>query len=839
MKAVYRILLTVVVFAGALIYFGYHMPEHISSAEIGTTHMSEAMMPYLTLSVNEQEINLLHGYSSSVDAELLYETVTPIDTEQILDVLITENENTIKKFQYEITTIDGDVVEEGTIHALEHTEDGRRSARVRIGKTLATDTEYRLNMTLVNSQSRKYYYYTTLKVYKNSHLNEHLNFAVSFHKAMFSKEEAEEYRKYMESRSSSGTSTLAKVDIYSSFDLLTWGNLEPKIIKEPVAAITGIYSDTASVVLEYEVTARTDSGEERYAVKECFRIKYSSSRMYLLNYERTMEAAFDPELFSVSQSEFKLGITSQTEVPYLVNEAGTAAAFVRNRELWSYNFAENTLVKVFGFRQNNSDFVRDSYDHHEVRLLRLDEGGDIDFMVYGYMNRGEYEGRMALVLYHYYRQEGRIEEQVYIPLEEPWQTLKEEVGEFAYRNSLDRFYFSLYDTLYVYNLTAKSLSVIAQGVADEELVFSVEAGYAAWANQNEEGIAEEICVLNLESGRTESLPASDGDTIVLLGEIDDNMICGYARTSDITWKADGTRIEPMYRITIVSSEGTVLKDYSPQGGAYVTGACVEGNVITLTLMTKEDGGLKEAGTDSILNRITEETEPLTVTRRVTELTLTEYYLKLPEAFLGNGMPQTSQTINTVITEDTTVRVLRPEEQENAWYTVSFGEAIGKYDTAGEAVSAADEAVGVVINRSGQIVWERGVKGTRAEIALGTISGDSVQSAMKQLFAARNVEVDTSGLSFADGTLERAVSQYLKAEFLELKGAALDQVLYYVYKKSPVIAFLEDDTAVVITAYDSQSITYQNPKTGKSIKLDKTDAQKLFEKAGNVFFSYIM
>ena len=203
------------------------------------------------------------------------------------------------------------------------------------------------------------------------------------------------------------------------------------------------------------------------------------------------------------------------------------------------------------------------------------------------------------------------------------------------------------------------------------------------------------------------------------------------------------------------------------------------------------------------------------------------------------MPQTSQTINTVITEDTTVRVLRPEEQENAWYAVSFGEAIGKYDTAGEAVSAADEAVGVVINRSGQIVWERGVKGTRAEIALGTISGDSVQSAMKQLFAARNVEVDTSGLSFADETLERAVSQYLKAELLELKGADLDQVLYYVYKKSPVIAFLEDDTAVVITAYDSQSITYQNPKTGKSIKLDKTDAQKLFEKAGNVFFSYIM
>ena len=36
-------------------------------------------------------------------------------------------------------------------------------------------------------------------------------------------------------------------------------------------------------------------------------------------------------------------------------------------------------------------------------------------MVYGYMNRGEYEGRVGIVLYRYDSLFDRIEEQIYIP----------------------------------------------------------------------------------------------------------------------------------------------------------------------------------------------------------------------------------------------------------------------------------------------------------------------------------------------------------------------------------------------------------------------------------------
>ena len=60
----------------------------------------------------------------------------------------------------------------------------------------------------------------------------------------------------------------------------------------------------------------------------------------------------------------------------------------------------------------------------------MDAEGNVNFMVYGYMNRGQYEGRVAIVLYKYIRADQRIEELVYIPVDEPYQRLKENMGNF-------------------------------------------------------------------------------------------------------------------------------------------------------------------------------------------------------------------------------------------------------------------------------------------------------------------------------------------------------------------------------------------------------------------------
>ena len=141
--------------------------------------------------------------------------------------------------------------------------------------------------------------------------------------------------------------------------------------------------------------------------------------MYLLNYDRHMEALFDIRNASVAKNELKLGISDDYEVPYVASADQKKLAFVRNKELWFYNLEDNDIVKVFSFVQEESDYLRDRYDQHDIRILNMDAEGNMDFIVYGYMNRGQYEGRVALVLYQYIRAENRIEELVYILLMNP------------------------------------------------------------------------------------------------------------------------------------------------------------------------------------------------------------------------------------------------------------------------------------------------------------------------------------------------------------------------------------------------------------------------------------
>lgn len=82
-------------------------------------------------------------------------------------------------------------------------------------------------------------------------------------------------------------------------------------------------------------------------------------------------------------------------------------------DIWSYNTATNKLVQVFSFRKQDAiqNFdARENISQHDFKIIRVEESGDIDFVVYGYMNRGEQEGQTGTAVYHYYSDQNVLEE---------------------------------------------------------------------------------------------------------------------------------------------------------------------------------------------------------------------------------------------------------------------------------------------------------------------------------------------------------------------------------------------------------------------------------------------
>ena len=90
----------------------------------------------------------------------------------------------------------------------------------------------------------------------------------------------------------------------------------------------------------------------------------------------------------------------------------------------------------------------------------------------------------------------------------------------------------------------------------------------------------------------------------------------------------------------------------------------------------------------------------------------------------------------------------------------------------------DEQVGVVVNDAKEFVWERGNKEDTAQIPVENIP-----------VAFQSGSMDTAALTSALGKTA-----------IDLTGCTLDEILYFVSNKRPVLA-AADGGCVIITGYD--------------------------------------
>ena len=173
--------------------------------------------------------------------------------------------------------------------------------------------------------------------------------------------------------------------------------------------------DYQVILLEYIMSSVGESGNsEYYNVEEYYRVRVGAEKIYLLSFERTMEEIFRGEGDQISKDMIDLGIRSEN-VSYKTNETGNVICFVQQGELWSYNQIENNLTRVFSFRSQEGMDIRENYQEHDIRILRVDEGGSLDFVVYGYMNCGEHEGQVGVSVCHYDGVTNTVEEMLFVP----------------------------------------------------------------------------------------------------------------------------------------------------------------------------------------------------------------------------------------------------------------------------------------------------------------------------------------------------------------------------------------------------------------------------------------
>lgn len=836
LKHIYIAVGLFLLFLGSIFFFGQSIPE-LTVEETSATSIQDSTFPLVYIQVDDHVINTLHGYSSKLDSGLVRESITPLSAKKTFQIKVRSNESKIKKITYDLKDIANDKsLENNSLTAFDY-EKEYLTTSIRLDTGLDTSTEYGLELVLTTSYSKKIHFYTRVKYYAdNCFLNEKLAFVNKFHKACYDSKTDFDFNTYLEANTNKDTS-FGYVDIHSSKSMITWKKISPKIITEVVPTINEINIETAAISQNYFVQMDTDSGTETFLVKEYYRLRYSGGRIYLLGFQRTMEALFDPALISITKSEFKIGITNQTDMEIASSNSNKKIAFVRNGNLWYYNLENNKLTCIFSFSHKTGDFYRDQYDQHDIQILKIDDDGNISFTLYGYMNCGDYEGRVGILLYDYDAKKNNIKERVYIPLSTTYQQLKEDMGEFSYVNDKDIFYFSIYDKVYAYNISSKKYDILTEHATRDHFSMLSDAKCFVWSNQGKNSQPESITILNLDTNKTIIVNAPKNQSIQVMGTIDSNIVYGFVKNKDIYESSGGTIIKPCYQLHIADCEGTIVRTYEIPN-RYVIGAVVDDNVITLHRVKKSNGSFHKTTDDTIMNQKNTETKSVKMTTRITNDFLTEKYLALPAGYIMEQMPEVSSTKCLVVTENTTLHLSEKEMSTLRFYIYAYGGITNSTTSASKAIILADEQMGVVMDNESHIIWERGGKFLSKSISSVSYPDDTPTNAKacaKMILEAAQVTV--SGDELKEKSIMSMLRKHLEHP-VNLSGCTLDEVLYFVSSEKPVIGMLSANHGVLITGYTTSQVTWMDPSTRTSKTVSLATGERMFKEAGYQFYSYI-
>lgn len=840
MKHILRILFLLLVFAVSVFFFGSRIGTRSFSKTVETIPMGEAALPTVSVITCGEEISCLYGFTSNMDPTLNREDLIPLDAGKEFELDLNEYEMTIRRLKYEILDVSGEnELDSGTINAFEKAGTHKR-VRIKIKAELKEGTEYAVRITLTNNVGKRMYYYFRIKQYAKPQLSQKLDFIRRFQANTRSseKEERDAVIPYLEMRSDAPSDSFGYVDIHSNYRLVCWGDLAPETVAKPVFTITEFYNEIMTASVKSIVKVNVGYGDELFYVEEHYRIRYLGEVVHLLNYERYTETLFDSEAASLTQSDLKLGVVPDGIQSLYPNSDYSTVAFVRNGSLYSYNLAENEISTVFA-TATQYDRMLGQQTGHDILVLKTGENGDITFMVSGYRNRGSYEGRVGLFVYRYLQAEKRLEELIYVPVGTTYQILKEEIGDFAYLNEHEVFFFLVNGNLYSYNLITEELNVMAEKIGRSDYVFSANQRFLAYQEREE---TDCIKILFPETSEIQKVYPGNGEYIRLLGMTEDNLICGYGLESDIYENEDRSLTRALYRVEIRTALSEIRKEYS-KPGYYVEAAQTDANVIRLYRLTKEpSGGYNEAESDYILIRDNTQNGKVTLEKRVTESLLTEYYISFPSSFEMDELPERTEAVFTVSAKDHTLRIGAFENSQNNYFVYCYGAIRESGRELSDAILRADLLAGTVISEDGKIVWERGVKASYADVGAITEikcgqERNRVQAAIGMMLSKRGIQAEI-GEQESQRPIAELLEKYLPGRVLSMSGVTLDEVLYYIWKGQPVLALAGGKDAVVIVEYTAKDVVYYDPVKGRRVTMEKEAAQKLFSEGKGYYFSFL-
>ncbi|MEQ2425256.1 hypothetical protein [Enterocloster hominis (ex Hitch et al. 2024)] len=806
------------IFIAALVIYFVSARNTMEKENTVYTSMEEPSLPVVYTKLNGKEINCLHGYMQDMGNQAARDSISVLPENRELGIKITEYGNTITGISYEVRNLSLDRLIERTDITEWDSSEGITTAVLPIQNLLMRNEPYYLTLNVSTSESQ-IRYYTRIVWPDNNYAYDMVSLAEEFSRKSLDYEQARELVSYLETNDTEDNSSLGHVTIRASFSHLTWDGLDVEMAGEPQVTLQEFDGIMGQVKVRYTV-AITESDNTRTLVdtEDNFTMKWNEKRIYLMNYERNANEMFTGEREAFSGKRILLGITNDNMIKSVKSPKSRYLAFKTGGDLWCYDQTDNELVRIFTFDSSKDDGVRSRYDRHDVKILSVQEDGTVDFLVYGYMNRGKYEGRMGVIYYSYDAEKDTVNEKFYLASSESFEKVREDVNNLSYLSQNSMMYLMLEGSVYGIDLKSNESLVVAQGLTKGSFAVSGDGSRIAWQDGASLYESEKVHVMDFNTAQKQEIAGAEGDFVRVLGFVGNDLIYGFSSSGD-KWIVNGrTKGMPMYAMYIVDNEMQVESEYR-KDGIYISDVVAEDGRIHLKRLVRlsENQYMYQDQDTIVCNQKVDDGELKGIGYFASQDRGRVYYVQADSDLNGDKVDISAPkafSYEFSSTLDISYASTAQADTGMVFHAYGGGHYLGSSRSFSTAVDMAYGQMGFVTDGNQHIVWDRINRGPIRNIK------SPVEEARKM---TKYLESFDGSRMYEEGLI-----------LIDAGGCSLNQILYYIDKGIPVISYVDAGRYVLLSGYDQYNVTLYDPQTQETTKMGLNDATEYFKVLQNDF-----
>lgn len=780
------------------------------------SNLEEPSLPVVYAVYDGKEINDMHGFLEDMGNKAAREQITVLPVDRMLKLHIAEYGNTITGIRYEIRNLAMDRLIERTEINDWSSENGVTAVTFPIQNLIEKGEDYLLSIQ-VDTAEKQINYYTRIMWVENTYVADMLELAENFTRKSLDYNEARELVTYLETNDREDNSSLGHVNIRSSFNHLTWDGLAVEMEGEPEIRVKEFDGIMGQLQVKYKVKITDEKGAETLVdTEDNYAMRWNEQRIYLMNYERYADELFTGKAQNYQGKRILLGISNEENIRSKKSPNGHNIAFTVNNNLWNYNQDDKKNVCIFSFGSEKDDGIRSGYNSHGIKILSVENDGTVNFLVYGYMNRGRYEGRMGVVCYSYSRENDTVEEKFFIPSSESYERMQKEVEGLSYLNSNGMIYLMLGGGVYGVDLKSNEFLVVAQGLVEGSFAVSSDGSRFAWQEGDSLYQSGRIHVMDFQTAEKQEIDGKEGDYVRVLGFVGNDLIYGFGKEKD-SWVVNGRRKGlPMYAMYIADNQMNVQSEYR-KDGIFIGDVMAEDGRIHLKRYTKEgEGQYRYLDEDTIVCNRKEGADPLQGIGWFASSEKGKVYFVQTDTELKASSVKTSVP-KTFSYENTSMLEMRGQKADDSqvFYAYSGGRYLGAFRSFSKAVAAAYDRMGYVTDADQRTLWDR-------------INRRASRAIKSPAEAAGNM------VKYLDSFGKNAICREDDITVIDAGGCSLNQMFYFIDKGIPVAAYTSYGQYLLISGYDQYNVTLYDPAAQETWKMGIADAGAYFDSFQNDF-----